>query len=66
MQHRTAKRTSYPELSLQRLVPVKGDERPAFAGDPDFDWENRAEAPREPQWGIRDPENLKARERTGE
>lgn len=35
-------------LSLRQLVPAGWrEERPAFAGDPYFDWESKPEPPRE-------------------
>lgn len=35
-------------LSLRQLIPAGWrEERPAFAGDPFFDWESQPEPPRE-------------------
>lgn len=42
-----------PPLSLRQAAPADWHhDRPAYAGDPDMDWENRPEPPREPRWGL--------------
>lgn len=49
-----AARRSVPSLSLRQTVPADWhDDRPAYAGDPDMDWENKPEPPAEPKWGSR-------------
>lgn len=52
---------SAPLLSLREPVPSDWHhDRPAYAGDPDMDWINLPEAPREPRWGLhgdRSPKN---------
>jgi hypothetical protein len=43
----------FPVLSLERAVPADWhDDRPAYAGDPDMDWEHRPEPPAEPRWVL--------------
>ena len=44
-----------PDLSLRQSVPSDWHhDRPAYAGDPDMDWINLPEPPREPNWGLRE------------
>lgn len=48
--HRTGQA---PALSLREPVPSDWHhDRPAYAGDPDMDWINLPEAPREANWGL--------------
>lgn len=47
---RMASRKAGSPLSLKHLVPAGWHEdRPAFVGDPFFDWESKPEQPRSPR-----------------
>lgn len=47
--HKAPRKAGSP-LSLRQLVPAGWhEERPAFAGDPFFDWESAPEPPRSPR-----------------
>jgi hypothetical protein len=49
-------RRPVPPLSLGRSVPAGWhDDRPAYAGDPDMDWESKPEPPAEPRWDLAEP-----------
>lgn len=39
-------------LSLQRIDRERHDNRPAFPGDPDMDWQSAPERPHDPKWGL--------------
>ncbi|MDF2630162.1 MAG: hypothetical protein K0R39_3993 [Symbiobacteriaceae bacterium] len=44
-----------PALSLRQAIPSDWHhDRPAYAGDPDMDWINLPEPPREPRWGLKE------------
>jgi hypothetical protein len=42
-------------LSLKGIANRRDDNRPAFPGDPDMDWESKPERPSEPRWGLQQP-----------
>lgn len=47
-------------LSLRQPVPSDWHhDQPAYAGDPDMDWINLPEPPREPSWGLREDQRRK-------
>ena len=49
-----------PALSLRQPAPSDWHrDRPAYAGDPDMDWTNLPEPPREARWGLREARNSK-------
>lgn len=42
-------------LSLRAITLQPEDDRPAFPGDPDMDWQNEPERPPVQKWGLRTP-----------
>ncbi|HWI63411.1 MAG TPA: hypothetical protein VNT75_16360 [Symbiobacteriaceae bacterium] len=49
-----------PALSLRQPAPPDWhSDRPAYAGDPDMDWINLPEPPREARWGLRETRTAK-------
>lgn len=47
---RVPREAQHLPLSLRRMEGALCDNRPAFPGDPEMDWQNDPERPHDPKW----------------